>query len=242
MAVTFANDGLPTWVPRETGATLSLQAYVGGVLTAPTGATVTVRDPLGSVVTTGAATPGTTSTFTLSPAALAGRIYSIGYSAEWVCTGAVTGTARQEIVVCRVPPQQTLTLTAFQGLFPDFFGANRRNTPTESDKDRAWSMLLQKMLALSVDPSQILNTSALQQAHASEFARWLYSQVQTGPQGEAAVRAMERCENEVRRILSGRALYLEDPLVPGGVDQRRTANKGQVWLSSERNRGRWPWR
>lgn len=241
MSVTFANDGLPTWVPRDSGATLALQAYVGGVLTAPTTVAVVVRDAAGGVVSSGAGTPGTTSTYALSSAALSGRPYGPGYSVEWTCTGAVVGVARQDLVVCRVPPMQTLTLSAFQGLYPDFFGANRRTTPSESDKDRAWSMLLQRMGRERVDPSRILNTSAIAAAHAAEFARWLYAQAQSGPQGEVAERAALRADGDVRRILTTQALYLEDPLVPGAVDQRVTAASGGVWASSRRDRWRWPW-
>lgn len=240
MSVTFANDGLPTWVARDAGATLSLQAYVDGVLTAPSSATVTVRDALGQVVATGAATPGTTSTYALQASALAGRLFGPGYSAEWSLTGAVAAVARQSLVLCRVPPQQTLTLTAFQRLYPDFWPPTRRTPPSESDKDAAWSMLLQRLVVERVDASRILNTDVLQSAHASEFARWLYSQVQSGPQGEASERAMLRADADVRRRLTTQPLYLEDPLLPGAVDQRQTASKGGVWTCSPRNKSRGP--
>lgn len=243
MSVTFANDGLPTWVARDAGATLSLQAYVDGVLTAPSSATVTVRDALGQVVAAGAATPGTTSTYALQASALAGRLFGPGYSAEWSLTGAVAGVARQSLVLCRVPPQQTLTLSAFQGLYPDFWPPARRTSPSEADKDRAWSMLLQRLIVERVDASRILNTDVLQSAHAAEFARWLYSQAQSGPQGESAERAMLRADAEVRRRLTTQPLYLEDPALPGAVDQRKTASAGGIWASSPRDKWRgYPWR
>ena len=224
----------PVILERGQSQTLSAPVYLAGSLVAPSEGTVSIYDPSGAAVLSGAAASivSNIASYSLSSSLLQSRTPETGWRVEWRLS--LSGSwhiFRSDAVLVHRRLYPVITDADIYQLHADLQRRLPSGVSSWQDKiDTAFGELESRLIELGIRPWLILAPSALRRSHLSLTLARIFAELAQGSTDTAEAANAAAYKQEYQQAFSGLTFPQAEPDTGNPDGQARKSGRPTVWL------------